>query len=55
MDSFLNEGEWTAAEEFYVSPPVALPSWALYTLLGIGAVLIFGIGYWLGRRTAFYY
>jgi hypothetical protein len=55
VDAALNRGDWTEAMEFYVSPPFALASWALYTLLGIGAVLIFGIGYWLGRRTAFYY
>ena len=55
VDAASNEGEWTGAGEFYVTAPFAFPSWALYTLLGIGAVLIFAIGYWLGRRTAFYY
>jgi len=55
IDAALNEGEWTGAGEFYVAAPFAFPRWALYTLLGIGAVIIFGIGYWLGRRTAFYY
>lgn len=55
VDAALNESEWTGAREFYVSAGLGFPNWALYTLLGIGAVLIFGIGYWLGRRTAFYY
>lgn len=55
VDAASNEGEWTANNEFYVTGAINLPNWALYTLLGIGAVLIFGIGYWLGRRTAFYY
>ncbi len=55
VDAASNEGQWTGAGEFYMSTPFSFPRWALYTLLGIGAVIIFGIGYWLGRRTAFYY
>lgn len=55
VDAASNEGEWTGAGEFYVSAPFNFPRWALYTVLVIGAVVIFGIGYWLGRRTAFYY
>jgi len=55
IDAALNEGEWTGAGEIYVAAPFGFPRWALYTLLGIGAVIIFAIGYWLGRRTAFYY
>lgn len=56
VDAASNKSEWTGAGEFYVGGGTSeFPSWALYTIIGIGAVLIFGIGYWLGRRTAFYY
>jgi hypothetical protein len=56
VDAASNEGEWTGNGEFYVSPGFAgLPMWALISLLCVGAVIVFGIGYWLGRRTAFYY
>lgn len=55
VDAASNESPWTGAGEFYVGAGGTFPSWALYTVLGIGAVLLFGIGYWLGRRTAFYY
>jgi len=55
VDAAMNESAWTGAGEFYVPPPFAFPKWLFYTLLGIGAVIIFAIGYWLGRRTAFYY
>lgn len=56
VDAASNKSEWTGAGEFYVGGGVSeFPNWALYTIIGIGAVLIFGIGYWLGRRTAFYY
>jgi len=54
-DAASNEGEWTGAGEFYASTPFALPSWAIYTMIGVGGLLLFAIGYWLGRRTAFYY
>lgn len=55
VDAASNESPWTGAGEFYIGGTGAFPNWALYTALGIGAVLLFGIGYWLGRRTAFYY
>ncbi|MFC1942352.1 IPT/TIG domain-containing protein [Chloroflexota bacterium] len=55
VDAASNQGAWTGTGEFYMPAPFSFPSWALYTLIGIGAVLIFGIGYWIGRRTAFYY
>jgi hypothetical protein len=55
VDAASNESAWTGAGEFYAGTSSEFPNWALYTLLGIGAVLLFGLGYWLGRRTAFYY
>jgi len=55
IDAADNEGEWTGAGEFYVSKPFSFPAWALYTLLGLGALVLFGVGYWMGRRTAYYY
>jgi hypothetical protein len=55
VDSTGNEGNWTGAGEFYVTPPFGIPNWALYTLLGLGGLVLFAIGYWMGRRTAYYY
>jgi len=55
IDAAANESDWTGAGEFSVNKPFSLPSWAVYTLLGLGGLLLFGIGYLLGRRTAFYY
>ena len=54
VDAASNEGAWTGAGEFYVSSSISLPNWAIYTLMGICAVILFSIGYWLGRRTALY-
>jgi len=55
VDDAENEGEWTGAGEFYVSKPFSFPKWALYTLMGLGALVLFAVGYWMGRRTAYYY
>ena len=55
IDAASNEGDWTGAGEFYVSTSFSLPSWVIYTLLGLGGLVLFGVGYWMGRRTAYYY
>jgi hypothetical protein len=54
IDAASNEGEWTGAGTFYIAAPFALPKWALYALIGLGGLLLFVFGYWLGRRTAYY-
>ncbi|MBA7605101.1 hypothetical protein ES703_12230 [subsurface metagenome] len=55
IDADENEGEWTGAGEFYVSKSFSFPKWALYTLLGLGGLVLFAVGYLMGRRTAYYY
>ncbi len=55
IDGAKNEGTWTAPVGFYVSESAGFPMWAWYAIAGIGGVLLFGIGYLVGRRTAFYY
>ena len=55
VDATANEGAWTGAGQFYITPPFAFPNWAIYTLLGLGGLVLFAIGYWMGRRTAYYY
>jgi hypothetical protein len=55
IDAATNESEWTGAGEFYVRGPFALPKWVLYTLIAVGAIVVFLLGVWIGRRTAFSY
>jgi len=56
VDAASNEGNWTGAGEFTISAGFkGIPSWALYTIAGVLAILLFGLGYWLGRRASFYY
>ncbi|HEY83433.1 MAG TPA: hypothetical protein G4O01_09160 [Dehalococcoidia bacterium] len=52
IDDALNEGEWSAPGSFYVG--FTLPSWAIYTLIGFGAIIIGFLAFLLGRRTAYY-
>lgn len=55
VDAASNEGEWSGAGEFYVKSGLGMPSWAIYTLMGLGGLLLFALGYLFGRRTTLYY
>lgn len=57
VDAASNASPWTPVMSFYAPGGGAsnFPPWALWTSIGVGAVLVFLIGYWLGRRSAFYY
>lgn len=59
VDAASNESPWTGAGEFYAGAPsiigaAGMPTWVMYTLIGLGGVLLVIIGFWLGRRTAYY-
>jgi len=54
IDNAANESEWSAPESFYVGFAFALPGWAIYLLIGLGALLIGFLAFWVGRRTAYY-
>lgn len=53
-DGASNDGDWTGAGQFQVPQPFSLPNWAIYSLLGLGGLVLFAIGYYFGRRTAYY-
>ena len=52
-DSTTRESAWSTPQSFYVGFSLALSSWALYTLIIIGVILIGFLAFWLGRRTAY--
>lgn len=54
-DGAANVGQWSAAGSFYVGSTFELEGGVLYALMGVGGLLLLGLGYWLGRRTAFHY
>ncbi len=53
VDGAGNESGWTTPGAFYVGFSLSLPTWALYTLLGIAGVLLLLVGFLLGRRTSY--
>jgi hypothetical protein len=55
VDAASNASPWTGGGEFYMAGSSSFPGWALYTIIGVGAVVVFLLGLWVGRRTAFYY
>jgi len=50
-DAASNSSEWTSGTRFTVGVSFSMPGWLIYTLIAIGAVLIFFLGLWLGRRS----
>jgi len=52
IDNAQNEGEWSTPGLFYYQSGFTFPSWAIYTLIGIAAILVGYLAYWLGRRVA---
>jgi len=55
IDAISNESEWSTPGSFYVGGILfSLTGWVLYIVMGVGGLVLFGLGYWLGRRTTFY-
>ena len=54
IDGASNESGWSGTESFYVGFYLAIPQWAIYTLLGIGTFLIGLLIFWVGRKTAYH-
>lgn len=54
IDAASNESGWTGTGSFYVGFIFNMPTWLIYTLFGLGALLLGVLGFWLGRRTAYY-
>ena len=50
-DAASNFSDWSGGTRFTVGTTFSMPTWLLYTLIAIGAVLIFFLGLWLGRRS----
>ncbi len=54
IDGAFNESQWSGTGAFYVGFSLALPQPLIYTIFGIGALLLGMFGFWLGRKTAYY-
>jgi len=51
-DGASNPSDWSSGSRFIVGSGFSMPGWLLYTLIAIGAILIFFLGVWIGRRSA---
>jgi hypothetical protein len=51
-DAASNHSEWSSGTRFTVGGSFHMPGWLTYTLIAIGAIFIFFLGLWLGRRSA---
>lgn len=51
IDAASNATGWTEAGTFYVG--FTFPSWGIYTLIGLGGLLLLVLSFWLGRKTAY--
>jgi len=54
IDGAANDSGWSTAESFYVGFYFALPGWAIYILIILGALLVGFFAFLVGRRTAYY-
>jgi len=54
VDGASNASDWTTPGSFQVGFIFDIPNWGLYTLYGVGGILLIVFGFWLGRRTAYY-
>jgi hypothetical protein len=53
IDSAGNGSEWSAPGSFSIRPSFSFPGWAVYTLIGIGVIIVTFLAFRLGRRTAY--
>jgi hypothetical protein len=54
IDNAGNESEWSSPWSFYVGFSFALPSWAVYILIGFAVILVGFVAFLAGRKTAYY-
>jgi len=55
VDGAGNESGWTGAGSFHIGFVFDMPNWALYLLIALGGLVLFGIGFFVGRRTGYAY
>lgn len=51
-DAASNASDWSSGSAFTVGLSFSMPGWLIYLLIAIGAIGVFILGYWLGRRSA---
>jgi hypothetical protein len=54
VDGAGNQSQYSGIGSFYVSSFLALSQPVIYILIGAGVVILIGLAFWFGRRTAYY-
>jgi len=54
IDGAENDGQWSGTGAFYVGTSISLSQPWIYTIIGIGALVLAGFAFWMGRKTAYY-
>jgi hypothetical protein len=54
VDGASNESEWSEGQSFRTGFQWDFIGWPLYLVIAVGAVLFCLLGFWLGRKTAYY-
>jgi hypothetical protein len=54
VDGASNESEWSEGQSFRTGFQWHFIGWPLYLVIAVGAVLFCLLGFWLGRKTAYY-
>ncbi len=54
LDKAGNESPWTGIGSFYVGSSFGISQGVIYTLIGVGALLLAAFTFWMGRKTAYY-
>lgn len=55
VDGAFNESDWSQPFSFSTGFNFALPTWSIWVLSVLGTLLIGFLGFWIGRRTAYYF
>lgn len=54
VDGASNAGQWTGAGSFSTGTSFSTPQWSVYVFFIIGALLLGALGFWMGRKTAYF-
>ena len=54
IDGASNESQWSGTGVFYVGFSFGLSQPIIYTIIGVGALVLILFAFWLGRKTAYY-
>ncbi|MFC1904749.1 IPT/TIG domain-containing protein [Chloroflexota bacterium] len=54
IDDASNMSGWSGAGSFHLDSTFSMPQGATYALFGLGALLLGALGFWMGRKTAYF-